>query len=713
MLSYAKISIRLISIIKSLKGGEVTIKTKLHILTGVIAALLTISLSTGFCDTGQKAAVQVKTKYIQIDFDEKLHSRVIAKFKGGNIITGDFSPSEFVTISGKDVTDFSITGQKTERLDDKIGKGHLYIIMGKSSSLNKKISVAVYDKFPYMAFLQVEYTNIGERELTVNKWTNNRYIISAKSSGQDKPIFWSYQSGSYKNRPDWVLPLKVGFKQKNYMGMNGTDYGGGTPISDVWQKEFGIGVGHVEMVPKLVSLPVGMPAPDKAVIAVEYEAGKVIKPGESLTTFRTFAAVHTRDYFQTLSEYHRFMAMQGVRFRRPPKTAYEPIWCAWGYERNFTIEQIVNSLPMVKKSGYQWAVIDDGWQTAEGDWYLVKSKFPNGDEDMKKLVDKIHAEGLKAKLWWAPLSVDPGTDLIKNYPDLLLRNKDGSTQDISWWDAYYLCPAYPDVTRYTKRLVTKIMKTWGFDGLKIDGQYLNAAPTCYNKAHNHNYPEESFEKIPEFFKAIYETALSIKPDAVVEICPCGTAYSFFTMPYMNQPVSSDPTSSWQIRLKGKTFKALMGPTAAYYGDHVELSDNKDDFASTIGVGGIPGTKFTWPVGAKKDSKIDLTPEKEKVWEKWIKIYKEKMLPWGVYLGSLYDIGFDRPETHAIRKGSTMYYAFYADSWEGQVELRGLKNRTYQITDYVNQRHLGKVKGPAAKLKVKFDKYLLVEAKPEQ
>ena len=157
----------------------------------------------------------------------------------------------------------------------------------------------------------------------------------------------------------------------------------------------------------------------------------------------------------------------------------------------------------------------------------------------------------------------------------------------------------------------------------------------------------------------------------------------------------------------------MGPTTAYYGDHVELSDNKDDFASTVGVGGIIGTKFTWPVGAKKDSKIDLTAEKEKVWEKWTKIYKEKMLPWGVYLGSLYDIGFDRPEAHAIRKDSNIYYAFYADSWDGEVELRGLASQSYHITDYVNQKYLGEVKGPTGKLKVSFDKYLLVEAKPKQ
>ena len=331
---------------------------------------------------------------------------------------------------------------------------------------------------------------------------------------------------------------------------------------------------------------------------------------------------------------------------------------------------------------------------------------------MRKLVDRVHSLGMKAKLWWAPLAVDPGTDLIEDHPDYLLLNEDGSKQDISWWDAYYLCPAYPKVQEYTKNLVIKIMSDWGYDGLKIDGQHLNLAPPCYNETHNHERPEESVEGITDFFRIIYETALRIKPDAVVEICPCGTAYNFHTMPYMNQSVASDPESSWQIRLKGKTFKALMGPQAAYYGDHVELSDGRDDFASTVGIGGVIGTKFTWPEGAMEGSRIDLTQEREVKWKKWLDIYEAKMLPKGTYLGSLYDIGFDRPETHAIDKDGKMYYAFYADRYDGSVELRGLGSGRYRVMDYVNEKPLGNVTGPVATLNVAFEQFLLIEALPE-
>ena len=87
-------------------------------------------------------------------------------------------------------------------------------------------------------------------------------LFRSTPTGSAEPAFWSYQSGSYRNRPDWVMPLKVDFKQENFLGMNATDYGGGTPVADVWRRDVGIAVGHLEHAPKLVSLPVAMPDAD-------------------------------------------------------------------------------------------------------------------------------------------------------------------------------------------------------------------------------------------------------------------------------------------------------------------------------------------------------------------------------------------------------------------------------------------------------------------
>lgn len=657
--------------------------------------------------------VRIEGREIVLEFDRRLHSRVIARLGGRSAPLGEFGPSEFLNAAGREIRDFTLRSVTRRRVRDEMGAGRQTVLTGEAEGVRKAVKATVYEEFPRQIFLEVEYENAGPAELAVEGWTSHQYSLAAGPQPSDPP-FWSFQPGSYSKRPDWILPVRAGFRQENFLGMNATDYGGGIPVVDVWRRDVGLAVGHIEKVPRLVSLPVEAGSESVARLAVRQKVGRALRPGERLETWRTFVAVHRGDHFQALRDYRRVMERRGFRFRPAPESAFLPLWCGWGYGRRFTPAQISGALPMVKKLGFGWATLDDGWQTSEGDWFLDPQKFPGGDRDMRAMVDRFHAEGFRAQLWWAPLAADPDTELLKNHREMLLLNADGSPQRITWWDSWYLCPAHPPVVEYHRKLVTKFLRDWDYDGLKIDGQFLNGVPPCYNPAHRHARPEESVEALPDFFRAIYETAVGIKPDALIEICPCGTAYAFHYLPYLNMTVASDPRGSWQIRLKGKTLKALHGDGIAYFGDHVELSDGGEDFASTIGLGGVPGSNFRWPPGSggERKGRGDLTPERERHFARWLAIYREKMPSRGEYLGELYDIGFDRPEAHAIRKGQTLYYAFYAPTYKGRVELRGLAARAYRVTDYVNGRDLGTVRGPVAALEVEFQRHLLLEARPE-
>ena len=688
-----------------------------------ILGSLAITLSFVFCAIAAEAPSdnpEIQSASLRIEFDHSLRSRVVARFDSKDTTMGPFTVSESVTGADKRWTDFPLASQKSERVADAFGAGQRLILTGKSGTLTKAVTVTIYDDFPTMAFFDVQYTNTGTSKLAIKGWTNNAYRVNAQSgrphgpTGQtpnNAPPFWSYQSGSYENRPNWILPLHASFQQENFLGMNASDYGGGTPIIDIWRRDVGIAVGHVETRPKLVSLPVSMPDSAHATIAVKSRHVVSLASGESFHTVRTFVSVHQGDYFRTLAEYRRFMMKQGFQMASAPDDAFGAIWCAYGYGRAVQPKQVYDTLPTVKRLGFTWVTLDDGWQNNVGDWALDPKKFPNGDADMKALVDRIHQEGFRAQLWWSPLNAVPNSELLKDH-DYAIENRDGSKRKVSWWNSYYLCPADHDVVEYHKALVRKILVDWGFDGLKLDGQHMNAAPACYNPAHHHARPEESIEAMPDFFREIYDTAQAVKPGALVEFCPCGTAYSFFTMPHFNMSVASDPESSFQVRSKAKTLKALMGDSIPYFGDHVELSDGADDFASTIGVGGVVGTQFVIPSLVKKRSKFDLTPAQDKKFEKWLRIYREKMLSRGQYLGQLYDIGFDLPETHVIRKDQTLYYAFFAKHWKGSVELRGLEDRKYSVVDYVNGTSLGTVSGRNARLAVAFDKHLLLEVRPQ-
>lgn len=652
------------------------------------------------CATAQ---TRIDGKEIAIEFDSQMHSHVIAY---GSESLGSMSASETVSIAGKPITDFPMASHNVEDVHDRLGSGRRLVLQGQAGGLEKTVSVTVYDGFPNGAIFEVSYRNIGSTPVEITGWTNNQYNIAGSA-------LWSFQPGTYERRPAWVLPLRMGFRQKNYLGMTASDYGGGTPFADVWSRHAGVAVGDLELVPKQVSLPVAMPDQKHATLGIEFQKAQKTGPGETLKTFRTFAIVHRRDFFNALRTYRKLMERLGEPSSAPAASqGFRPIWCAWGYGRRFKVEQIEKTIPEAKRLGFEWVTVDDGWQLHYGDLTLDPKKFPHGDTDMKALVDKIHSEGLKAQLWWSPMSAAPDSDLLKHNPELVLRNQDGLPRKISWWNSLYLCPADQDVVEVQRQFVRKIIGEWGFDGLKLDGQYMNAAPACFNPAHHHARPEDSIEQLPQLFHAIYEEVQKLKPGALVEFCPCGTSYSFFTMPYYNMSVASDPTNSWQVRTKGKALKALLGDGSPYFGDHVELSDGATDFASTVGVGGVVGSQFTLPAIASRPTQFDLTPARRRIFEKWVSLYKEKMLSEGQYEGSLYDIGFDRPEAHAIRKGDSMFYAFFAPRFSGQLELRGLADRQYHVVDYENNKVLGNVHGPVARLKVTFEKHLMLEADPQ-
>lgn len=599
-------------------------------------------------------------------------------------------------------------------VNDVFGNGNSLVLEGKAANgLVRQLTLSTYDRFPSTLVVRVNYTNTSDKPLPVNGWSVCR--LQVNSAGDD-PAFWSFQGQSTEERDDWLLPVGDGFFQQNYMGMNNTDYGGGVPAVCLWRRDAGVMIGHLEPNPILVSLPVEKKAGnDYATVAIEkaYDSPFALQPGQSLATCESFISFFTGDCFSALRNYAGLLEAQGVVMPESEPAAFEPAWCAWGYERQFTLAEIIGTLPKVSELGFKWATLDDGYQIAEGDWDLTSKRFPRGDADMRALVDKIHSYGMKAELWWAPLAADPGTSFLKKYPDSIIRDKDGKPQDITWWDSWYLSPVDADVIREQKALVEKFIGDWGFDGLKLDGQHMNAVAPDYSPAHHPDDPEKDVREMPTFFKMIFETARGIKPHAVLQFCPCGDCFSVYHLPYVNKTVSSDPESSWQIRTKGYVLRALA-PRTAYYGDHIELSDGGNDFPTQLGIGAVLGTKFTWP----KDNphvrrSYLLTPEKEALLRNALDIYNTKRLSEGELVPGLYDVGYDFPETYVIRKDGMLHYAFYTRGPQvKQVELRGLeKGRTYQITDYYNHVDYGTVTASdKTVLDVAFDHALLLEAK---
>ncbi|MGQ3053720.1 MAG: alpha-galactosidase [Roseateles sp.] len=658
-----------------------------------------------------KGHVRVQDAAVSLQFDDQMRCRVVSLLGKQPVTLTGFDASEHLVVNGKPLARFTLQKAEPAKATTAFGAGQTLRLVGRSSEgIEKHLTVTLLDEHPGVALLSVSYANTGDKPVAVDAWVNaaHRLAPAPRHAGG----YWTYSGASHQDRRDWVQPVKRGFEQRNFMGMNASDYGGGTPVVDVWRRDVGLAVGHLALQPQLIALPVKASG-DQVDISLRSDTPQTLAPGATLSTPPSFIAVHRGDFYVPLDRYRRLMAAQGLAAPEPPQSAYEPQWCAWGYERDFSLDYVRATLPKVQELGFKWAVLDDGWQRKTGDWTTPdRTKFPRGAQDMKALVADIHARGMKARLWIAPLAVAPGSDELHQHTDLLLLDRDGAVQDVTWWNSFYLCPAYEKTQARLAATIKMIIGDWGFDGLKVDGQHLNGVAPCFNPAHKHARPEESVEAVAAFYKLMHDTAHAANPEAVVEVCPCGTSYAFHNMPFMDQAPSSDPLSSWQIRHKGKTLKALMGPWSAYAGDHVELSTGGQDFASSVGIGAVVATKFTWPVDPKPKDSFLLTPEREAHWRQWVDLYNKQRLAEGRYRGELYDLGFDKPETHVVEQGGALHYAFYAERWDGLVTLRGLNSGRWKLRDSLTGKELGVVSADKPALPVRFAHSLLIEARPD-
>jgi alpha-galactosidase len=652
------------------------------------------------------------------------------------------SNPDYIESGGREVRDF-VFNVADARIGDASGRfgslGKRAEVRATSASvpgLELTETIEVYDDFPQVAVISSAYRNKGKAAISFDQEISDVHRLNATLSDAKAPAYqmWSFHGSSEAWGRDDVMPVTAKFERANTMEViehnDENQTGGGIPVVAFWTGSVGEAIGHLETVPLTVSLPVRTEADGRVTASIATNVKMDLEPGETYASPLTFVSVFHGDFFEPLRLYSRMLQKQGWSLARPTDADYQANWCGWGYELNFTRKQMLGTIPKLKELGLKWATLDAGWFTTRGDWEPRPEIFP--DDSIKSLVRAYHDAGIHITLWWIPAIVEDGhgrdilnhksyktANVVKEHPDWLILDKNGQPARATA-GLGALCPAIPEVKEYYKQLTERFIRDWDFDGSKLDFAYT--VPACYNPKHHHQSPQDSVRALGELYRTILQTTRALKPDSVTQACPCGTPPNLAWLPYIDQAVTADPVGARQVRLRTKMYKALLGPEAAVYGDHVELTDVKlsnttdeidqgEDFASQVGVGAVVGTKFTWPDYGPHFKTVELTPAKEAHWKKWIDIYNGKMLSRGKFL-DLYTYGYDFPEAYAIEKDGTMYYAFYlpdkGPAWSGEIELRGLEPGRYRVTDYEHGSELGTVSSEDPKLRVSFKEHLLLE-----
>jgi alpha-galactosidase len=566
-------------------------------------------------------------------------------------------------------------------------------------------------RYPGVVVITSQVKNSGPQPVTLEEINQGSIHLSAPSAPKaaEEALFWSLQGGGYKWGADFILPVRAGFTQDNYTGPKGDANGGGFPFVDLWRPEMGVAVALLEPKPPLAWVPVTVTPQGQAQVRVTTRPSVEIPSAGTYAPSPVMVTVHAGDFYDPVVRYRALMGDLGV----PTVNHFEPndyaaAWCTWGYQRTFTVEDILQKMSQMKAMGMKELILDDGWFDRFGDWNPTRKKFPRGDSDMKALIDKAHTEGLTFRLWWSPGSADLGSAIDRRHPDWFILAKDGHRAKASW-NSYYLCPAYRPVSEAMRALVERFVRRWGVDSFKLDGTDLNHAPLCYNPAHHHTRPQESFEQWPELFRRIRATAMAIRPDFRIELCPCGITPTFQLGTAFEQPVTSDPFDT-QVTQRVKFLKAWFGPRAPVLEEYVGLLGQKEPdgkpytfraelYPRALGTGSVIST---------------FSPVLNNTHAQWTAIYNQRQLAGGEYL-NLYDIGWDNPEGHVVRKGQALYYGFFTrlpgGEFNGKVTLRGLPSGRFRVTDYVQNRVVGEVTAADATLAVSFRDSLLLFAEP--
>ncbi len=124
--------------------------------------------------------------------------------------------------------------------------------------------------------------------------------------------------------------------------------------------------------------------------------------------------------------------------------------------------------------------IDDGYQSAIGDWLIINDKFPSG---MKACADEIHKNGLKAGLWLAPFAAVPSSEVYKKHTDWLVKDDSGNPLCVGHnWGGFYALDIYNDEARaYIKHFFDVVLNEWGYDMVKLDFLYACCTRPIHNK----------------------------------------------------------------------------------------------------------------------------------------------------------------------------------------------------------------------------------------
>lgn len=203
--------------------------------------------------------------------------------------------------------------------------------------------------------------------------------------------------------------------------------------------------------------------------------GAAVAPGAGVETETLYLGL-AEDVRTGLVDFAQLQARQmRVKLKPVPRG-----WCTWyAYRKEGITEAIVEAHAAFiaerrDRLPFDIVQVDDGYETAYGDWLTCNDRFPGG---LGALAAGIRNHGLTPGLWVAPFVAQASSALFKAHPEWMVQDDTGKplAWEIEWAEPkepwYALDGSHPEARRWLRDTFAAL-RAFGFGYFKLDFLFL-------------------------------------------------------------------------------------------------------------------------------------------------------------------------------------------------------------------------------------------------
>ncbi len=195
-----------------------------------------------------------------------------------------------------------------------------------------------------------------------------------------------------------------------------------------------------------------------------------------------------------------------------PAIAKTPLYSTWyQFHQSLNENVLIDECKTAFDLGYKAIIIDDGWQTNDGNrgYDYTGDWLPERLSKTKEFVAAVHATGMKVGFWYSVPFCGKYSKAYQHFKGKFL------TEDHRW--APVFDPRYPEVRTYLIDIYRKALVEWNLDGFKLDfiDDFRLYPDTLVEKNDEMDFDSIN-EAVDRLLTDVKDTLTAIKPDIFIE-----------------------------------------------------------------------------------------------------------------------------------------------------------------------------------------------------